>query len=136
MRKAPTIQENMNYLSYVESVLPQYKNIIDKTADLIQWFGVQPEIEVIFIEEHHEIMLFWDLYFENYLSIYVGNLDIVFIEEKTEQYIDEPNTFEATIDEAIDYYNTIWHEDLFAYEMENEIDWDKYWEEIRNENNN
>ena len=42
----------------------------------------------------------------------------------------------ATVDEAIDYYNTIWHEDLFAYELENEIDWEKYWEEMRNENNN
>ena len=134
MKTAPTIQENMDYLSYVEYVFTQYKNIVDKTADMIQWFGVQPEIEIIFIEEHHEIMLFWDAPSENYLSIYVSNSDAVIIEEKLD--VEEPNVWEATVDEAIDYYNTIWHEDLFAYELENEIDWEKYWEEMRNENNN
>lgn len=134
MKTAPTIQENMDYLSYVKYVFTQYKNIVDKTADLIQWFGVQPEIEIIFIEEHHEIMLFWDAPAENYLSIYVSNSDTVIIEEKLD--VEEPNVWEATVDEAIDYYNTIWHEDLFAYELENEIDWEKYWEEMRNENNN
>lgn len=111
-----SIQDNMEYLQFLQDNFSTPEKIVEQTRELIRWFGVQPDMETISFEDGDAMMIFWGRPGADYLSMYIYGEDTVDVVE----YVcdtNEPKVFTATVDEAIDYYNTEWHERLFAEEF-------------------
>lgn len=111
-----SIQDNMDFLAYLMENHPDHEVIINQARDVIQWFGVQPDLETISFDDKDAIMLFWDTPKEDYLAMYIDGSDEVRVEEP--DYMGEPQTTIMTVDQAIRHYKDNWHEGLFAYEQE------------------
>ena len=110
-----SIQENMNYLAELEAKYPQYKYIIDKTADMITWLGVQPELEALMFNNKACIMLWWNYKEEAYLAYYISDSDYILIEDADEEG-EMITELKMSFDEAINYYNVEWHNRLIIFD--------------------
>lgn len=111
-----SIQDNMDFLAYLMENHPDHEVIINQARDVIQWFGVQPDLETISFDDKDAIMLFWDTPKEDYLAMYLDGSDIAIVEEP--DFMGEPHTRPMPVKEVIEYYNKHWHAGLFAYEQE------------------
>ncbi len=113
-----TIQDNMNYLAELEAKYPQYKSVIDKTAKMITFAGVQPELEALIFDGEPCMMLWWNYKEEAYLAYYIYDnklYDTVHVEACSED--GELEHFKLSWNNAIDYYNEYWHDDLFVFNI-------------------